>query len=366
MGSGDETSGPRPGSTDRRIVDLDGDGSSRGAGHGEQLREAIAEGLARWREQIADREGRHPADYVRDFLGSTSFVRTVAERSPDLYDEVRAIAAASRQPEEDVLAYNFMDEEWRHDRAGGGCSVIGTVVGDGRTVLLGQNMDLPVTMAGTQAVLRIAGSGERPEQLVVTAAGMIGLLGVNAAGVACCVNTLNALPSGRSGMPVAFLVRGVLARRDAASAADYLTSVPHASGQHFAVADPSGLRGFECAAPGCAPGPAAEHLLHTNHPLWWTGPTEAAPADSKHVVTTHARLRALRDGLDPVRRSGDVRPLLSSTGSGLCVLPTPARQSATFCSAEFTLTSPPRVRIALGRPDREPWRTLNWLDSNVA
>jgi isopenicillin-N N-acyltransferase like protein len=195
---------------------------------------------------------------------------------------------------------------------------------------------------------------------------MIGLLGVNAAGVACCVNTLNALPSGRSGMPVAFLVRGVLSRRDAASAAAYLTSVPHASGQHFAVADPSGLRGFECAAAGCAPGPATDRLLHTNHPLWWTGPVEEAPAAGKHVVTTHVRLRALRDGLDRVRRSGDVSTLLSSTGSGLCVLPTPERRSATFCSAEFTLASPPRVRIALGRPDREPWRTVEWRGSNVA
>jgi hypothetical protein len=213
-------------------------------------------------------------------------------------------------------------------------------------------------MAGSQAILRIAAHGDQPEQIVLTAAGMIALLGINSVGVACCVNTLRMLRAGSTGMPVAFIIRQLLRNRDALSAGRYLMSVPHASGQHYALADRHGLRGYECSADGCKPGPDDGSLLHTNHPLWWTGP--AADQDMPYLKTTHSRLRALEAGLEQVRMSGNVEMLLSSTASGLCVRPSLDTRSATFCSAEFTLTSPPLVRVALGRPNEVPWQPVTW------
>src|SRR5262245_23310631 len=92
-----------------RAVDLSGDGATRGAIHGEELRSLIADTLERWRHRMGERGGGHPDRYIADFLGSTGFARTVAERTPDLHAEVEAIAAASNQPRDHVMAYNLMD-----------------------------------------------------------------------------------------------------------------------------------------------------------------------------------------------------------------------------------------------------------------
>jgi isopenicillin-N N-acyltransferase like protein len=343
---------------DRRLVDVCGNGSSRGAMHGEQLRELIADTLERWRHAISDRARLHPRRYVANFLGSTGFVRTVADACPDLFEEVRAIARGSNQPIDDVMVYNFMDEEWRFTLGeSGGCSIVGTVVEPDGNVIIGQNMDLPEYLAGSQAILRISTDSDEPDQVVLTAAGMIGLLGVNSAGLACCVNTLNALPCASDGMPVAFIVRRLLRHHDAASAGRHLITMQHASGQHYGIGDRYGLRGYECSANGCVAGPLSGSLLHTNHPLWWTD--RGVPADG-HPGTTEARLHELETGLDDVRRQREIRTLLSSTTNGLCVLPTPDKRATTFCSAEFTLSVPPAVHVSLGRPSETEWQRVEW------
>jgi hypothetical protein len=51
-------------------------------------------------------------------------------------------------------------------------------------------------------------------------------LGVNAAGLAVCVNTVRALPAATDGLPVAFVIKELLMRRNAAAAADYPVSIP--------------------------------------------------------------------------------------------------------------------------------------------
>ncbi|TMR04916.1 6-aminopenicillanic acid acyl-transferase [Actinomadura soli] len=346
-----------------RLIDVSGDGPARGTVHGEALRDLIAEGLDRWRQDLGERTGRSPKAFMREFLDSTGFVRTVSTLSPDLYEEVLAIAVASNQPKEDLLVYNMMDEQWRfRDDPSTGCSVIGTLVRHNSTYVQGQNMDLPVSMDTSQAMLRIAGDDHQPQQLIMTAAGMIGLFGLNVNGLACCVNTLAMLPSASTGMPVAFIVRQLLKHGDASSAASYLMSVPHASGQHYALADRQGLRSYECSAQGCTAGPPDDKVLHTNHPLWQGEESRTGDQTEgrRHSPTTYARLRVLTDRLDEVRESGHLETLLSSSANGLCVRPTPERATATFCSAEFTLTSPPAVRVALGRPDRTAWRPVGW------
>src|SRR5438034_663001 len=88
------------------------------------------------------------------------------------------------------------------------------VSGTGRErggALLAQNMDLPEVMDGGQTILRsTAPDGTRT--VVLTAAGMIGLTGCSSAGVGVCVNTLSMLNHSPDGLPVAFVVRGLLER----------------------------------------------------------------------------------------------------------------------------------------------------------
>ncbi|MGP3533308.1 C45 family autoproteolytic acyltransferase/hydrolase [Microbacterium sp. RD1] len=344
------------------MVDIAGDGRSRGEAHGEALRSLIADGLERWRHHVGERHGVTPRTFVERFLTASEYVATVERVAPDLYAEVAGIAAASNQPLSEVWAYNLMDEEWRyqHDQ-GVGCSVIGmTSDPDGAGVVLGQNMDLPSSMSGNQALLRIAESHGEPTQIVLTAAGMVGLLGVNRAGVACCVNTLEGLPGSLTGLPVAFVVREVLRQPNADEAVARLVGVPHASGQHYAIADSRGIRGFECSAEACVEGPAASGLVHTNHALWVDSP--AAHERAWGSPTTLPRLRALDALLAAVSSGEEVEAALSDPTSGLCVRPTIEVATETFAGVMFTLprSAQPSVRIALGRPDRTPWRDVPW------
>jgi isopenicillin-N N-acyltransferase like protein len=228
--------------------------------------------------------------------------------------------------------------------------------------LLAQNMDLPVSMDGSQAILRIREPGA-PDQVVATAAGMIGLIGANGAGVGLCVNTLLQLDRSPDGLPVAFVVREILRRSSVGAAADFLSEVPHASGQHYVVADRSNVRGFECSAGGCVEGPASAELLHTNHPLWSThlGPRNASDRHTDaRAANSAARLEALEEGHAGVRATGTARDLLARADRGLCVVPSAENPSTTFLSVEYVLTAPPQVRVALGRPDLVSWDRVDW------
>ena len=355
---------PVPSPAVRRLR-VHGDGAARGNAHGEEFRTLIAEALERWRESLALREGRPAKEYIQKFLGTTGFAVSAQELSPDLYAEVAGIASASCQPFEDVLVYNLMDEEWRHERDSSiGCSTIGTFIQDGNTSsptpVLGQNMDLPASMGESQIVLQIEAADD-PDQIILSGAGMIGLLGVNAVGLAVCVNTLRSLPAASKGLPVAFVIRELLRRSSAAAAAEYLYSIPHASGQHYAIGDPTGIRGYECSSEGCIAGPGSTDLLHTNHILW--SPYEDKTNNSPEAFESHGtyrRMSSLQEGLRQISAFGDIQALLSTTDNGLCVVPTLARQVRTFCAAEFLLTVPPAVRVAAGRPDEVPWQTIGW------
>jgi hypothetical protein len=112
-------------------------------------------------------------------------------------------------------------------------------------------MDIGSIYNGAQAVLHIQ-PDDAPEGLVFTFAGMIGLHGCNAAGVGVVVNNLAMLPHAAHGLPVAAVMRGILAQHSLEDAAAFVRSVPHASGQHYAVGSPEGLISFECSAEWCA------------------------------------------------------------------------------------------------------------------
>lgn len=353
------------------VIDVEGSGLDRGLMHGEQLRELIGQAMERWRKSVVDQRGMPSADFARLFLASTDYARVIGEHSPDLAEEVRGIAIGSGQDAHEILAFNLLDEEWwfEPEAVDTGCSVVATRIvphdGEEPATLLAQNMDLPLALDQSQALLRIR-QPDAPEQIVLTAAGMIGLTGVNAAGLGICVNTLLSLRRSKSGLPVAFAFREALKRSDAASAASFLRSIPHASGQHYALADPSRTIGLECSASGCAEGPEGLELIHTNHPLW------SQDLDEKREPTVHwsarmqrsaHRLQALADGAEQVRTDASAAGLLARADIGLCVVPSPENQSTTFGSVEYVLTTPPRVRVALGRPDLVTWRDVPWTSA---
>jgi isopenicillin-N N-acyltransferase-like protein len=338
------------------IVECRGNGRARGRAHGEALRGPIGELLERWDADVAARGGVAPGQLVAALAGETGFVAAIVRHTPDLLEEVRGIAEASGFAFERILALNLMDEEWWFAAPAGpreACSLLAVAGADGHAPVLAQNMDLPELMDGAQAILRWD-DGAGGAGVALTAAGMIGLTGVNAAGLGVCVNTLAMLNHSPAGLPVAFVLRGLLERTSAAAAAAFLEDVPHASGQHYAVGDQDGVAGYECSAAGAVRSDdASGGLCHTNHPLR-SSDIEAGGRPGERD-DSHARLAALQAAVPGVRSGPDCERLLADRQTPLCVIPTPGRPWITFGSIWAELGVPPRVRIAPGPPDRTTW-----------
>ena len=337
------------------VVECRGSGRERGRAHGEALRARIHGLLERWDADAERRLGRPAAALVAELAGTTGFVAAAQRHTPDLLDEVRGIAEGAGVRFERVLALNLMDEEWWFTAPAqprSACTLVAVAGDGGRPTLLAQNMDLPEVMDGAQAVLRLDGEGGAGA--VLTAAGMIGLTGVNAAGLGVCVNTLSMLRHSRDGLPVAFAMRGALERRSVAAAAAFLAAVPHASGQHYALADRSGVAGYECSAAGAVRSDdGSGRFSHTNHPLR-SGDVDP-DRDPAGAPDSHARLAAMEAAAPAVSAGADAERVLADRETPLCVIAEPGRPWLTFGSIAAELGRTVRVRIAPGPPDRTDW-----------
>jgi isopenicillin-N N-acyltransferase like protein len=349
-----------------RVIDCHGTAAERGAAHGESLRAEIAEAISRWEEAtirgLGTRAPRDIDSYCEDMLSRTGLLDRARALTPALAEEVAAIARAAGQPEARIAAYNMMDEQWWYDSPTDapppGCSLIGIPVRDGH--VLAQNMDLPAHMEGAQVVLRLSGP-DLPAMAVLSAAGMIGLTGVNATGLAVAVNTLLMLRHDADGLPVAFAMRHALAAESAGSARDRLAAVPHASGQHYALATRDALLSVECSVGGCAPlDVPAEGLLHTNHPLASKDVDAGAQAHldrSGFNDSSRARLDWLR-GRSMPRNATDVQALFDLPDAPICMRAETHGGSFTFASVLYEVTDRVTARFAGGVPGGRAWQDV--------
>jgi hypothetical protein len=350
--------------TGRPVVTCTGTPAERGEQHGEALRALIAEGLDRWADSIASTHGVAPDTYIADFVEGTDFLPAIRRWTPGLLDEIEGIARGSAQPWQWIFAYNLLDEEWTWasgHRAGTapGCTVAGFAP-EGGTPLLAQTMDIPSVHDGTQAVLR-GEPGDSPATLIFTRAGMIGLTGCNEDGLAVVVNNLDMLPASRSGLPVAFVMRGILERRTLAGAVDFISQVAHATGQHYGIAAPEGLASIEAWATGVAvSAESGTRLLHANHPLY-TDETVGDPESRYQRSRTRQRLDYLEREAGPSRDVLGLQELLSD-----CTVPVSLgaeRPSMTFGAVVYESTVPARMWVTPGPPHMHAFRQVAWTSS---
>jgi hypothetical protein len=274
-------------------VRLAGSPFERGQAHGRALRAQVHGHLAAWLSALDAAGVGEPGTYVAGMLRATDFLSAIRAHTPDLLEEIEGVAAGAEAPLELIYALQLLDEEWAHRvraRAAEAprekCSSV-AIAGPG-SAWIGQNMDLGTYTDGSQAALAIDAYGHAPAALVFTAAGMIGLMGVNAAGVGVCVNALPQLASAPQGLPVAFVLRRLLQARSLGEAAELALGLPHATNQHYVIAGPGAVRSFEASSEGVAEfrPPQPDRVLHTNHPL-------AAPADPGDWENSKTRLASL-------------------------------------------------------------------------
>jgi isopenicillin-N N-acyltransferase like protein len=343
------------------VVTCTGSPAELGEQHGEALRGLIAEGLDRWADCIASTHGVAPDTYITGFVEGTDFLPAIRRWTPGLLDEIEGIARGSAQPWQWIFAHNLLDEEWtwaRERKVGTapGCTVAGFAPESG-TTLLAQTMDIPNIHDGTQAVLR-GEPDDGPADLIFTRAGMIGLTGCNEDGLAVVVNNLDMLPASPTGLPVAFVMRGILARRTLADAVDFVSQVAHATGQHYGIAAPEGLASVEGWATGVAvSAESGTRLLHANHPLY-TDET-VGDAESRYQRSrTRQRLDYLEREAGPSRDVLGLQELLSD-----CTVPVSLgaeRPSMTFGAVVYECTVPAQMWVTPGPPHQHAFRQVAW------
>ncbi len=267
------------------------------------------------------------------------------------------------------MAWQLLDEEWwyraRHlgrGPAGERCSSAGGIA-PGTGTVIGQNMDIEAFHDGSQVLLRSRPKGNTPDSLVLTTAGMIGLTGLNSSGVGVCVNTLAELAPSPSGLPVAFVIRGVLTCRTLDAADEFLRAVTHASGQNYMVGAPNGLLDRECSASQVrGVEPTAHRIIHTNHPLVNDDVATDRPKvgaatqrTQRPPSTTRERYDLLAAGVvgceDPLTVAR-LQEVLSDRSAPVSVVPSGEGDFMTFASVVMELSENPVLHLAPGPPDR--------------
>ena len=282
----------------------------RGQQYGEGLRGLIQDRDRKWKDVIGRTTGRPAARFIEEFLQATQFVPAIEAATPDLLSETKGMAEGAGLAYGDILAAQLMDEEWWFSekyRAGQHhCSSLGSLDAGKERAILGQTMDLPSWMDGFQTLLTVQSAETGLTAHVLTVAGMIGLCGVNSAGLGLCVNTLSDLSSRLDGLPVAFVSRGVLARANHDDALAFLSGVSHASGQNYIVADRRHLSDVECSANNCvtykSSNQGAKLVWHANHALGSTDrrPTGSQEAGRENSVARTAVLDRRLNGRDAI------------------------------------------------------------------
>lgn len=331
------------------VVTCAGTPEERGVQHGEALRDQIAQGLGAWSEAIGNLHGIVPDAYIRQFVQGTDFLGSIRQWTPDLEAEMAGIARGANQPWEWIYAYNLLDEEWTWARQaaapGRGCTAVGLTPA-GSAPLLGQTMDIPRVHDGTQAVLRLA-DDTGLEVTVFTYAGMVGLTGCNAAGVALVVNNLDMLPGSLTGLPVSCVIRGVLRRDTLEAATGFVLQVPHATGQHYGIAAPDGVASVEGWANGVATGTDAAALLHTNHPLYTDEPTGDVEARYQRSWTRE-RLAFVESAAESCQDVPGLQQILADRTVPVSI--DANRGTMTFGAVIYECTVPPQMWVTPGPP----------------
>lgn len=266
----------------------------RGRAYGAALAPLVHDHIAKWLASLAHAGLGEPRAYVREMLAETDFLAAIRAFTPDLLEEIEGVAEGADADADLVYALQLLDEEWAYrGRRAEKCSSLAIVTPDGPT-WIGQNMDLGAYTDGSQALLAIEGEDRAPGALIFTTAGMIGLMGVNEAGVGVCVNSLPQLPSAPEGLPVAFVLRRLLQCGSASEAAALIQRLPHATNQHYVLAGLGTARSFEASAAGVTEyhPPAPDRVFHTNHPL-----AEAPGATPSDDTNSEARLKSVVERL---------------------------------------------------------------------
>jgi isopenicillin-N N-acyltransferase-like protein len=360
---------PLPGPAPRlRIVDLEGTPYQMGMIHGRTLKAEIQELVKRWKDDL-EKAYQVPAEtFVRELLKKTDFKPAMERWTPGLLDEVRGIADGAGIDFDTMYAYQLIDEVWAMggDLGLSKCTTVAAGKRKGNPAYVSQTLDIPAFYHGFQTVLRIRDERDGLETLVFTIPGVLAANGLNSRSVGVCVNAVTQLAYSRQGLPVDFVVRGILRQRSYEQAVKFLRDIQPAAPQTYVIGGPGEVAVFERSAGKMArfvPFAGAEFSYHTNHPLINDDFNPDFPEMLKRTATTLESYQAqcprfnflgrlFKDNTAAIDLD-TLRELFRNRASGI-------NNEGTYGCTIMVLGEKPELYISPGRPDEAPFQVLGF------
>jgi isopenicillin-N N-acyltransferase like protein len=350
------------------VIELTGTPHEMGLIHGRALKPEINELIKRWKEDLS-RTYKVSADiYIRKLLDQTDFRPSIDRWTPGLLDEVRGIAEGAGVDFETMFAFQLIDEIWTvsRDLDFQKCTSIGAGRRASFPAFTSQTQDIPGFYHGYPTLLRIRDRETSLETLVFTIPGVIALNGMNSRAVGVCVNAVTQLAHSREGLPVAFVIRGILRQKTFKDAERFLRDIPPAAPQNYVLGGPDEAACYERSAARIVrflPFEGAEFTYHTNHPLINDDLDAAFAARLKNAGMAWADLknkcprfnfleRALKDN-SAVIDLAVLKSLYADRSSGI-------NNPDTYGCTIMVLGEKPELHISPGRPDEEPFRVFRF------
>ncbi len=361
-----------------KVLHLSGSAYERGLQHGKELRQEIARVVGLWKKDLQNQTKMDPDVLLQKFLAETNFVPAIRKWTPDLLDEIRGIAEGSGQPYPTILAHQLADEIWVYiDKNNANhCSSLGVVRSGSHPAFVAQTMDLESFRDGFQVVLHISEGPALPEQFIFTSAGFIATNGMNNRSIAITCNTLMQLSAAPDGLPVACIVRGVLARTNGADVLDFVKTIKHASGQNYIVGVGDRVYDFEASANKIAeyrPVADSSVVYHTNHPLanddwkpWHEKRARAMKPEERDQGNSEVRFSSLATRLRKPASAIDERVIKETLRSKdskehpICAPQAEGGKAFTFGATIMTLSDKPYFQVTMGPPDTNKFLRLDF------
>ena len=345
-----------------RYLELSGTPYERGLAHGKALKKDIEEVIRLFKIDIAQTTGEDPDAFIAKFLSQTDYKTSVEKWKPELMQELQGISESSGIDFETIFMHQLGDEYWFNakDVMAHSCSSFGVNKSADLPSITAQNMDIPEYYHGYQTVLKIDDPDSDREVMVLTIPGHLGITGMNNKSVSINCNTLMQLDYGKTGLPVTFVVRGVLDQNNQEAALNFVNEVSHASGQNYIIGGSEKVYSLECSANKVVefrPFENSTFTYHTNHPMRNTD------FSGKYLSQLEANGKTLEEGLYECQRikSFEERFTENTTNIEIEEIKNVLRSrdndgrdvvsnSLTYASVIYELSLTPKFIIAPGKP----------------
>lgn len=350
-----------------RILQVVGSPYERGFQHGQLLKTEIHELVQIWKNDLQKTYKMNPDSFITTFVNGTNFIPAIKKFTPNLFEEVRGIADGAEIEFNTMYSFQLVDEQWVLGQkiANAGCTSFAVRKTKNNPTINAQNLDIPF-FHGYATLLHMKDPKAGLEAFILTFPGLIGTNGLNNKPVSVCVNALTQLQPAEDGLPVAFIVRGVLEQNSYLEAEAFLKKIKHAAGQNYIIADVDNMTSFECSekvVTPVIPFEGASFTYHTNHPItndnYVVGFLDNLQNRNIKIEDYNARCHRFNSLAQnfpddfTVFDVDKIKEILSNRDWSIC-------HRNNFGSTIMVLTDQPEFHISPGQPDVEPFHVFKF------